>query len=30
LAKRGEKVYNRQFEVQGGQAREIEVLTAVY
>jgi hypothetical protein len=30
LAKRGDKVYNRQFEVQAGQAKEIEVLTAVY
>ncbi|MEO8759075.1 MAG: hypothetical protein ABI398_15140 [Devosia sp.] len=30
LAKRGDKVYNRQFQVQPGQAKEIEVLTAVY
>lgn len=30
LAKRGDAVYNREFEVQPGQAREIEVLTAVY
>lgn len=30
LAKRGDKVYNRQFEVQAGQPKEIEVLTAVY
>ena len=30
LAKRGDKVYNRQFEVQPGQPKEIEVLTAVY
>ncbi len=30
LAKRGDTVYNREFEVQPGQAREIEVLTAVY
>lgn len=30
LAKRGETVYNREFEVQPGQSREIEVLTAVY
>lgn len=30
LAKRGETVYNREFEVQPGQSREIEVLTTVY
>ena len=30
LAKRGETVYNREFEVQPGQSSEIEVLTAVY
>lgn len=30
FAKRGETVYNREFEVQPGQSREIEVLTAVY
>ena len=30
LAKRGETVYNREFAVQPGQGREIEVLTAVY
>jgi hypothetical protein len=30
LAKRGEAVYNREFEVQPGPGREIEVLTAVY
>jgi hypothetical protein len=30
LAKRGETVYNREFQVQPGPAREIEVLTAVY
>jgi hypothetical protein len=30
LAKRGDKVFNREFEVQAGQPREIEVLTAVY
>jgi hypothetical protein len=30
FAKRGETVYNRQFEVQPGPGREIEVLTAVY
>lgn len=30
LAKRGEQVYNREFEVQPGPAREIEVLTTVY
>jgi hypothetical protein len=30
LAKRGETVFNREFEVQPGQPREIEVLTAVY
>ena len=30
LAKRGETVYNREFQVQPGQSREIEVLTAVY
>jgi len=30
LAKRGEQVYNREFEVQPGPPREIEVLTAVY
>jgi hypothetical protein len=30
FAKRGETVFNRQFEVQPGQPREIEVLTTVY
>ncbi len=30
FAKRGETVYNREFQVQPGQSREIEVLTAVY
>lgn len=30
LAKRGEDVFNREFQVQPGPAREIEVLTAVY
>jgi hypothetical protein len=30
LAKRGETVYNREFGVQPGQSREIEVLTTVY
>jgi hypothetical protein len=30
LAKRGETVYNREFQVQPGQSREIEVLTTVY
>jgi len=30
LAKRGEDVFNRDFQVQPGPAREIEVLTAVY
>lgn len=30
LAKRGETVYNRAFEVTAGQPREIEVLTSVY
>jgi hypothetical protein len=30
LAKRGETVYNREFEIQPGAGREIEVLTAVY
>lgn len=30
LAKRGDTVYNRQFQVQPGQSREIEVLTTVY
>ncbi|MDC9824544.1 hypothetical protein PRN20_12440 [Devosia sp. ZB163] len=30
LAKRGEQVYNREFQVQPGPAKEIEVLTAVY
>lgn len=30
FAKRGETVYNREFEVQPGPGREIEVLTAVY
>jgi hypothetical protein len=30
LAKRGETVYNREFEVQPGQSREVEVLTTVY
>ncbi|MGV3651477.1 MAG: SPOR domain-containing protein [Devosia sp.] len=30
LAKRGEQVFNRQFQVQPGQAREVEVLTTVY
>lgn len=29
-AKRGETVYNREFEVQPGQSKEIEVLTTVY
>jgi hypothetical protein len=30
LGKRGDKVYNRNFEVQAGQPKEIEVLTTVY
>jgi hypothetical protein len=30
FAKRGETVFNREFEVQPGQPREIEVLTTVY
>lgn len=30
LAKRGETVFNREFQIQAGQPREIEVLTAVY
>ena len=30
FAKRGDTVYNRQFEVQAGQPKEIEVLTTVY
>ncbi|HWA20751.1 MAG TPA: hypothetical protein VG757_17320 [Devosia sp.] len=30
LAKRGDQVFNREFQVQPGQPREIEVLTAVY
>jgi hypothetical protein len=30
LAKRGDNVYNREFEVQPGGPREIEVLTTVY
>lgn len=30
LAKRGDQVYNREFQVQAGAAKEIEVLTAVY
>jgi len=30
FAKRADKVYNRQFEVQPGQPKEIEVLTTVY
>lgn len=30
FAKQGENVYNREFQVQPGPAREIEVLTAVY
>jgi len=30
LAKRGEQVYNREFQVQPGAGEEIEVLTAVY
>lgn len=30
LAKRGEQVYNREFQVQPGPAKEIEVLTTVY
>lgn len=30
LAKRGDTVYNREFEVQPGRPREVEVLTAVY
>jgi hypothetical protein len=30
FAKRGEDVFNREFEVQPGQVREIEVLTTVY
>jgi hypothetical protein len=30
LAKRGEDVFNREFQVQPGPAREVEVLTAIY
>ncbi len=30
FAKRGDQVYNRQFEVQSGQPKEVEVLTTVY
>jgi len=30
LAKQGSQVFNREFEVQAGSAREIEVLTTVY
>jgi len=30
LAKRGEQVYNREFQVRPGAGEEIEVLTAVY
>ncbi|MEQ1902229.1 MAG: Ig-like domain-containing protein [Devosia sp.] len=30
LAKRGETVFNREFQIQAGQPREIEVLTTVY
>lgn len=30
LAKRGDAVFNREFQVQPGQAREVEVLTTVY
>ncbi len=30
LAKRGDAVFNREFEIQPGQPKEIEVLTAVY
>jgi hypothetical protein len=30
FAKRGDKVYNREFQVQPGQPKEIEVLTTVY
>jgi hypothetical protein len=30
FAKRGDTVFNREFEVQPGQPREIEVLTTVY
>ena len=30
FAKRGDKVYNRAFQVQAGQPKEIEVLTTVY
>lgn len=30
LAKQGDKVFNREFQVQSGAAREVEVLTAVY
>jgi hypothetical protein len=30
LAKQGDQVFNREFQVQAGSAREIEVLTAVY
>mgnify|MGYP006151175575 CR=1 FL=1 len=30
LAKRGEQVYNREFQVQPGAGEDIEVLTAVY
>ena len=30
FAKRGEQVYNREFQVIAGVAKEIEVLTTVY
>jgi len=30
LAQRGEQVFNREFEIQAGPARELEVLTSVY
>jgi hypothetical protein len=30
LAKRGDKVYNRQFQVKAGKAQDVEVLTTVY
>ena len=30
LAKQGQQVFNREFQVQPGSSREIEVLTAVY
>jgi hypothetical protein len=30
LAKRGDTVFSREFEVQAGPAKEIEVLTTVY